>query len=91
MAKRRNTPTSDDGEFLEKVKEALAKEPKKSTNVKKTTAVKKGRAVKVGLNSTKKKMDAKVKANNNTESVIVPSGTTLDVAGKVRKRKVDTH
>ena len=64
---------------------------KKATNVRKPTTVKQGRVVKVGLNSTEKKLDAKVKAITNTGSVIVPSGTTLDVSGKVRKRKVDTH
>ena len=52
---------------------------------------KQGRVVKVVVNSTKKKLDAKLKAITNTESVIVPSGTTLDVSEKVRKRKVDTH
>ena len=69
----------------------IHKEPKKSTNMKKSTTVKKGRVVKAGLNSTKKKMVAKVKAISTNESVIVPSGITLDVVEKVRKRKVDTH
>ena len=64
---------------------------KKATNVRKPTTVKQGRVVKVGLNSTEKKLDAKVKAITNTGSVIVPSGTTLDVSGKVRKKKVYTH
>ena len=88
MAKPRNTPARKDGEIIEKVKDVLAKDAKKSTNVRKPTT---GCVVKVVVNSTKKKLEANVKAINNTGSVIVPSGTTLDMSEKVRKRKVDTH
>ena len=86
MARQKTTPTSAKGECLEKVKGALAKDTKKSTNVKKPT--KQGRVVKVVVNSTKKKLDAKLKAVTNTESVIVSSDITLDVVEKVRKTQI---
>ena len=84
MARQKTTTTSSKGECFEKVKGTPARDLKKSTNVKKPT--KQGRVEKVVVKIDQKKLEVKLKAVVDIESV-----TTIDVTEKVRKKKVDTH
>ena len=72
MARQKTAPTSAKGEFFEKVKGTPARDLKKSTSVKKPT--KQGHVEKVVVKTDQKKLEVKLKAVVDIESV-----TTIDV------------